>query len=448
MKVPLRTNRNAAASPAGRVRAASPAGETHAASLAAEETHAVSPVRETGTVSPAKGGQGAALRPAAVGRAPVRRELRERKITRIVGEMDRPFLILVIVLVCIGSVMVFSASYPVAETKYDNSFYFARRQFFFVILGIGIMTAVAKLGDYRWLRKFSLAIFVFALVINAATAVPGIGLERNGARRWLNIGIDFQPSEVLKFALILICARHISDNRGHLNTFKTGILPFVFFLLASAATTVMQRHLSCTIIICAIVFIMMWMGGSPSKWLVGTAVTGTIGLAAVLQGMKHSVQRIAVWHDPFSHLREGGWQPVQSLYAISSGGFWGLGLGQSNQKQGYLPEPHNDYIFAILCEELGYFGAICVILLFVLLVWRGIIIAKNAPNVYASLLVSGIVYSLAVHVLLNIAVVTNSIPSTGIGLPFFSYGGTSLCIWMAEMGVVLSVSRYSYLKKE
>ena len=163
--------------------------------------------------------------------------------------------------------------------------------------------------------------------------------------------------------------------------------------------------------------------------------------------MAHSIRRVNIWLDPFSDLSGAGWQPVQSLYAISAGGFWGLGLGQSNQKHGFLPEPHNDYIFSILCEELGYFGAIMVIGLFALLVWRGYVIAKKAPNMYASLLVMGIMCSLAAHVLLNIAVVTNSIPSTGIGLPFFSYGGTSLMIWMAEMGVVLSVSRYSYLKK-
>lgn len=372
---------------------------------------------------------------------------RERRITRLVGEVDRPFLILVIVLVCIGSVMVFSASYPAAESKFGNSFHFARRQLFFVVLGLAAMAVVSWIGDYRWLKRFTLAIFIFALAINVATAIPGIGLERNGARRWLNIGIDFQPSEVLKFALILICARHISDNKDNMRTFKTGIVPFVIFLGASAVTTVLQRHLSCTIIICAIVFLMMWMGGSPARWLLGTAGAGAAGLGVVLLGMSHSIARIAVWRDPFSKLTTGGWQPVQSLYAISSGGFWGLGLGQSNQKQGYLPEPHNDYIFAILCEELGYFGAICVIILFALLIWRGMVIAKNAPNMHSSLLVAGIMCSLAVHVLLNIAVVTNTIPSTGISLPFFSYGGTSLCIWMAEMGFVLSVSRYSYLKK-
>lgn len=374
-----------------------------------------------------------------------RQRPREKEVTRLVGEMDRPFMILVVVLVCIGSVMVFSASYPAAQSKYGDSFFFARKQLFFALLGSFLMTLVARFCDYRWLKKFTLAIFVFALAINAATAIPGIGIERGGARRWLNIGIDFQPSEVLKFALILMCARHISDNKEKMRTFKTGILPFVLFLGASAATTVMQKHLSCTIIICAIVFLMMWMGGSSAKWLVGTALAGAGGILMVLKGMAHSIARIAVWRNPFEHLQEGGWQPVQSLYAISAGGFWGLGLGQSNQKQGYLPEPHNDYIFAILCEELGYFGALCVIILFGLLVWRGIMIARRAPNMYSSLLVAGIMCSLAVHVLLNIAVVTNTIPSTGIGLPFFSYGGTSLCIWMAEMGVVLSVSRYSYM---
>ncbi len=391
----------------------------------------------------------AAAHPTATRSVPKRpKKVRERRLTRIMGEVDRPFLIILIVLVCIGSVMVFSASYPSAESKFDNSFYFAKRQLFFVVAGLVAMTIGSWLVDYRWLRKVVLAIFVVALVINIATAIPGIGIERNGARRWLNIGIDFQPSEVLKFALILICAKHISDNRDSMHSFKTGIVPFVIFLGASAVTTVLQRHLSCTIIICGIVFAMMWMGGAPAKWLLGAAGAGAGALGLVLLSMSHSIARVEVWLDPFSKLTTGGWQPVQSLYAISAGGFWGVGLGQSNQKQGYLPEPHNDYIFAILCEELGYFGAICVIILFALLIWRGFVIAKNAPNMFSSLLVSGIVCSLAIHVLLNIAVVTNTIPSTGISLPFFSYGGTSLCIWMAEMGVILSVSRYSYLKKE
>lgn len=193
---------------------------------------------------------------------------------------------------------------------------------------------------------------------------------------------------------------------------------------------------------------MMWMGGTNKKLLLGATAAGGGVLYIVLKNMAHSIRRVEVWLNPYSDFKGDGWQPIQSLYAISSGGFWGLGLGQSNQKHSYLPEPHNDYIFAVLCEELGYFGAIVVMLLFVLLVWRGYVIAKKAPNMYASLLVMGIMCSLAAHVVLNIAVVTNSIPSTGIGLPFFSYGGTSLMIWMAEMGVVLAVSRYSYLEKE
>ncbi|MBQ4647820.1 MAG: putative lipid II flippase FtsW [Clostridia bacterium] len=372
---------------------------------------------------------------------------RTLKLTRLVGEVDRPFLIILTVLICIGSVMVFSASYPSAEAKYGDSFYFARRQLLFVFLGTVSMAIATVVGDYRRLKKISLALFVFALIINAATAVPGIGLERNGARRWLNIGIDFQPSEVLKFALILMCARHISDNTDKMRSFRSGTLPFAFLLGASAITTVLQSHLSCTIILCIIVFALMWMGGTKKRWLFGTVGAGAAGLYIILQNMAHSIRRVNIWLDPFSDLSGAGWQPVQSLYAISAGGFWGLGLGQSNQKHGFLPEPHNDYIFSILCEELGYFGAIMVIGLFALLVWRGYVIAKKAPNMYASLLVMGIMCSLAAHVLLNIAVVTNSIPSTGIGLPFFSYGGTSLMIWMAEMGVVLSVSRYSYLKK-
>lgn len=394
-----------------------------------------------------------ALQPANTPRSVQRKSrpvFRERKLTRLRGQVDRPFMILVIILVCIGSVMVFSTSYTYAELKGQDSFYYARRQGIYVLLGIVGMAIVSRLADYRWLKRFTFAIFIFALAINVATAIPGIGLEKNGARRWLNIGIDFQPSEVLKFALILMCAKQASDTSGEMKNFRKGIIPFVVILGMCAVPVVLQKHLSCTVIITAITFAMMWMGGSHAGWLIGSAVAGVGALWGVLSSekMSHSIARIKVWRDPFASLSTGGWQPAQSLYAISAGGFWGLGLGQSNQKHGYLPEPHNDYIFAILCEELGYFGAIVVIVLFIALIWRGMVIAKKALNVYSALVVSGIMCSLAIHVLLNIAVVTNTIPSTGIGLPFFSYGGTSLCIWLAEMGVVLSVSRYSYLKEE
>ncbi len=372
---------------------------------------------------------------------------REANLTRLMGEVDRPFLILVVALVCIGSVMVFSASYPAAESKGWNSFYFARRQLIFAAIGVVAMAVSARFADYVVLKKFTLAIFLFALALNVATAIPGIGSVRGGARRWLEIGISFQPSEVLKFALILMCARHISDNSDDMQSFKKGILPIAVFLGLSAVTTVLQRHLSGTIILCMIVFAMLVVGGARAKYLLMAGGGAAAGLYLVLQTMQHSLTRIKVWRNPAEYASGAGYQPLQSLYAISTGGFWGLGLGQSNQKQGYLPEPHNDYIFSILCEELGYFGAFVVLLLFALLIWRGMVIAKNALNVYSAMMVSGIMCSLAFHVLLNIAVVTNTIPSTGIGLPFFSYGGTSLIIWMAEMGVVLSVSRYSYLKR-
>jgi len=375
---------------------------------------------------------------------------RIKKVTRLKGQVDRPFLILVVLLVCIGCIMVFSASYPYAEGRNEPSFKYAKRQLWCVLGGMVVMGGVSLFGDYRLLKNFTLTVFLVALALNVATAIPGIGLARNGARRWLNIGIDFQPSEILKFTVILMCAKHASDNKGELNNFKKGILPFLIILGMAAVPVILQRHLSCTIIVTCIVFAMMWMGGSPAGWLIGSAGAGVLALLGVLNSEKmvHSIQRFKVWDNPFNYLSGKGWQPAQSLYAISAGGFWGLGLGQSNQKHGYLPEPHNDYIFSILCEELGYFGAIVVIGLFVALIWRGMYIAKRAISMYSALIVSGIICSLAFHVILNIAVVTNSIPSTGIGLPFFSYGGTSVIIWLAEMGVVLSVSRYSYLKQE
>lgn len=376
------------------------------------------------------------------------RQKQTTKVVRLVGEIDRPFLILVLVLLGIGSVMIFSASYPSALSKYEDSFYIARRHLFFVALGMLVLAVTTRFADYRWLKRFSTLFFFVAIGMNILTAIPGIGLVRNGARRWLSLGFtDVQPSEILKFAVILICAKWITDHTGEMKKFSKGVLPFALFLLASIGPTILQKHLSCTIIICAIVFIMMWLGGTSLVFCGSCVVVGAAGIFVVLQTMAHSLARIAVWRDPFIDPRGDGYQPIQSLYAICAGGFFGLGLGQSNQKHAYLPEAHNDYIFSILCEELGFFGATAVLFLFAALVWRGFVIAKRAPNRYASLLVMGIVCSLAIHVLLNIAVVTNTLPSTGIGLPFFSYGGTSLWIWLAQMGVVLSVSRYSYLDR-
>lgn len=389
-----------------------------------------------------------------------KQRIRPNTITRFLGEVDRPFLLVVILLVCIGSIAVFSSSYAHAARRYHDSYALARPQLGYALGGIAAMGAIAIAGPLflAILNRFAFWIYLFALALNAIT--PFMGENYNGATRWLQIGpIQFQPSEFLKFALVLICVRHIVRNRDRLHTFRYGLLPFGIYGLCAVSTTLMQKHLSASIIICLIVYIMMWIGGIGAKLLgIVTAIVAgaatfvlTVGRGLIEAVVPHALDRLKVWDNPFEYMSAasggGGWQPAQSLYAISSGGFWGLGLGQSNQKHGYLPEPYNDYIFAILCEEMGFFGVLLVLGLFTALAWRGFHIATHSQDQFSSLLVMGIISHVIIQVALNLAVVTNSIPSTGISLPFFSYGGTSLIILLCEMGLVLAVSRYSYTEK-
>ena len=385
---------------------------------------------------------------------------RPNTITRFLGEVDRPFLLIVLLLVCIGSIAVFSSSYAHSAQRYGDSYALARPQLMYVLLGITAMGAIAVSGPLvlAFLKKFAVFVYLVALAMNAA--VRFIGENYNGATRWITIlGIQFQPSEFLKFALVLICARHIVNNRDRLHTLRYGLLPFALYGLGAIAMTLMQSHLSATIINALIVYIMMWLGGVGAKLLgllaglviaAGTYIV-TAGRSLIEQVVPHALDRLKVWDNPFEYMSNAsggkGWQPAQSLYAISSGGFWGLGLGRSNQKHGYLPEPYNDYIFAIICEEMGFFGAVLVIGLFAALAWRGFHIANRSQDQFSSLLVMGIIAHVVIQVALNLAVVTNTIPSTGISLPFFSYGGTSLIILLCEMGLILAVSRYSYTEK-
>ncbi|MCH5184236.1 MAG: cell division protein FtsW [Oscillospiraceae bacterium] len=385
---------------------------------------------------------------------------RPNTITRFLGEVDRPFLLIVLLLVCIGSIAVFSSSYAHSAQRYGDSYALARPQLMYVLLGITAMGAIAISGPLvlAFLKKFAFLVYLVALAMNAA--VRFIGENYNGATRWITIlGIQFQPSEFLKFALVLVCARHIVNNRDRLHTFRYGLLPFGLYGIGAIAMTLMQSHLSATIINALIVYIMMWLGGIGAKLLgivtalvaaAGTYVL-TVGRGFIEQVVPHALDRLKVWDNPFEYMSNAsggkGWQPAQSLYAISSGGFWGLGLGRSNQKHGYLPEPYNDYIFAIICEEMGFFGAVLVIGLFAALAWRGFHIANRSQDQFSSLLVMGITAHVVIQVALNLAVVTNTIPSTGISLPFFSYGGTSLIILLCEMGLILAVSRYSYTEK-
>jgi cell division protein FtsW len=278
--------------------------------------------------------------------------------------------------------------------------------------------------------------------------VPFLGFEAGGATRWFQIGpFNFQPSEFAKLAIIMFFSDYIAKNKRAGKGPIRQALPYLMVGIYMAVTLFLQPHISCIIIILALIFVLMIFGEVPKEvmFVLSGAAVLLVGLAILVSS--HARGRILAWLHP-EDFPDVAWQPIQSLYAIGSGGVWGVGLGQSTQKHLYLPEPQNDYIFSILCEELGFIFAIGVMALFVALIWRGIYIAKHAPSIYACLIVVGIVAQVGIQAFLNIAVVTNTIPSTGIPLPFFSYGGTSLVILMAEMGMVLNISRYSYIRKD
>lgn len=363
-----------------------------------------------------------------------------------IGRVDIPFLMLVLILVVFGLIMVASSSYVYGYYEYGDSYYYIKRQLIFAAVGIVVMFAMAFF-DYHRLRKYAFPLLCVSVVLLILVLIPGIGKTVGDARRWLDFGIRFQPSEIGKFAIIISFASYISANYKNMNKFKVGVLPLIIMLGTVVGLVAVETHLSGAIVIMAIGVIMMFVGGVQMRYFVGAIGIGSLGLAVIVLFTDYMQMRIKTWLDPFENISGSGYQLVQSLYAIGSGGLLGLGLGQSRQKHLYLPEAETDYIFSITAEELGFIGALFLILLFVMLVWRGFYIALNARDKFGSMLVVGIIARVGVQTILNIGVVTNALPSTGITLPFFSCGGTALLMLLFEMGVVLSVSRFSYIDK-
>ncbi len=364
-------------------------------------------------------------------------------VYRVRGGVDRPFLVLVILLLCYGSIMVSSAGYVYADARMGDSFYFIKKQLLWATLGVFAMIGMS-LVDYGFLKKIALPIFGASYLLLWLVFVPGIGVVSKGARRWVNLRVvQFQPSEVMKFALVLLLALYIAKFGDRIKTFRYGILIPAGIVVLVCGTVALEKHMSGTIILFLLGACMIFMSGASSKWLGGIA--GSFGAAALglILFTDYTKKRVDVWLHPENDLSGGGYQPYESLLAIGSGGFFGVGLGNSYQKHLYLPEPQNDFIFAIVCEELGFVGAITLIALFVFFIWRGFHIAKNAPDAFSSLLAAGLTLKVGVQAFLNIAVVTTTIPTTGIALPFFSYGGTALVMQLAEMGIILSISRFS-----
>ena len=364
------------------------------------------------------------------------------------GKLDITFLSLVLVLLSIGLVMLFSASYAYSYTYFGNSYKFISRQAIFAVIGIALMLIISKI-DYHILKKFTWLKYIANIgLLVTVLILPPMSDELN-VKRWISIGsLSFQPSEIAKFAIIVIFAAWLSANGEKIKKFKY-VVWMVVLLGVVCALVVIEPLLSATVLIFMIGIVLLVVGGLQKRWIIGGA---GLGIASILFLIFSGViscgsDRIKYWLDPWADPSGSGYQTIQSLLAIGSGGPGGRGIGQSRQKYLWVPEPHNDFIFSIVCEELGYIGAMVIIVLFCALVWRGFTIAMRSQDKFGSLLAIGLTFQVGLQAILNILVITNTIPNTGISLPFFSYGGTALVILLAEMGVVLSVSRSSSIEK-
>ncbi len=364
------------------------------------------------------------------------------------GKMDITFLSIVLILLTIGLVMLFSASYAYSLEYYGSSYHFISRQALFALIGVAIMLGVSKIPYHFW-RRFAWIVFGISTTLLVILLILPPMVSGMDVKRWFVIGpINFQPSEVAKFSIILLFSSLIASNYKEMK--KIGFIGFLAaILLFTAGLIVAEPHLSATLLVLLIGVVLMVVGGMAVKFILSGALVGVVGIVVfMLSGaISYVKDRLDYWIDPWSDATGKGFQTIQSLLAIGSGGILGRGIGQSRQKYLWVPEPHNDFIFSIVCEELGLIGAFVIIILFCLLVWRGFHIAMHAKDKYGSLLAIGLTFQVGLQAMLNIFVVTNTIPNTGISLPFFSYGGTSLLILLAEMGVVLSVSRGADIEK-
>ena len=363
------------------------------------------------------------------------------------GAMDLPFLLLTLLLTGIGLVMLFSASFPSAYYESGDAAYYVKRQAVFAVMGIAAMLVMGKI-NYQRLRGAAKLMMGFSLFLLILVIIPGVGITVNRATRWLGIeGVfTFQPSEIAKLAVIVYFADSVSKKKEKMEDFRAGVVPYMVILMAFAVLMMLEPHLSGTILIVGIGIMIMVVGGMK-RWLVALGFGG-VGAVAVTYVklveagiISYGAGRILMWHDPWLDYSSDGYQMAQSLISIGSGGLLGVGFGKGRQKFLFLPEEHNDFIFAIVCEELGLIGATIIMLVFALLILRGFWIALHARDRFGTLLVVGAMTQIGLQTFLNIAVVTSLLPATGISLPFFSYGGTALALQLVEMGIVLSVSR-------
>lgn len=375
-----------------------------------------------------------------------------RKISNIkkANRVDMPLLIIVLMLLAFGIVMVLSASAPSALSEYGNSYRYVMTQGGAALLGLAVMFFVAKFNEpiMKLLKKHYKVIYLLSIAILFTVLIPKVGVEGGGARRWIKIGVQMQPSELTKIGLIIYFAGYYTDERNEIKGFwKSALQPLCALLIPVAILYFVQNHLSAGIVMGIITVVIIIMSGCEFKYLASLASMGIAGLGFILLVFKDKLSssfrsdRIEAWLHPFENMSDKGYQTVQGLYAIGSGKLFGVGLGASKQKYLYIPEAHNDFIFAIIAEELGFVGCTAVIILFTLFAVRGVLISIRARDMFESLVAIGITTLITAQALINIAVVTNSIPNTGMSLPFLSYGGTSLLILLGCVGLLLGISR-------
>lgn len=355
--------------------------------------------------------------------------------------VDPVFCALVLILLGLGLLMLYSASsaQSMYDTGYTVSTKYLQKQAICAVLGLAVMWVFSHVAPEFW-QRMAWPIYGISIVLLLAVLVAGQSV--NGARRWINIaGIQFQPSEIAKFAVIVVFSRLTHDFGSRTGDFRYGVMGFATALLGILIPLALEKHLSAIMLIGMVAVVMMFISGTKSRWLMAGAAAAVVFVLIYITFMGYAGDRVTAWLHPEEDPSDTGYQILQSLYAIGSGGLFGLGFGKSRQKYLYLPFQYNDYIFAIVCEELGLMGALCIIAVFAALIMRGYWIAMHANTRFSAILAAGLTTLIAVQTVLNLCVVTNLLPSTGISLPFFSYGGTALAVNLGQMGILLSISR-------
>lgn len=356
--------------------------------------------------------------------------------------VDFILLSTIIVIILVGTLMVYSASSIWANYKFDDPFFFFKRQLLFAFVGIIAMIIVSNTPYFIW-EKYARFLLVICFLLLLLVLIPGVGMVRGGARSWIGVGVfSIQPAEFMKLGLIIFLSSYLSKNRKWIQSFKKGFLPPVTLIAIVFGTILLQPDLGTGVVLLLTGFLLVFVNGAKITHFLWMGGIGIVGFLYLILSAPYRINRITSFLNPWEDPLGNGFQIIQSLYAIGPGGLFGLGFGNSIQKYFYLPEPHNDFIFAIIAEELGFIGGVGLLLLFISLMWRGIVIAIHAPDSFSALVATGIVAMLMIQVSINISVVIGLIPVTGITLPFISYGGSSLTLLLTSIGILLNISRY------